>query len=209
MKISYAITVCNEHKELERLVEFLIEHKREQDEIVILVDETNSTGTVQDYVEMIAQECLDQNVTRSYHPLRNDFAAHKNYLNSKCTGDYIFQIDADEMITEYMLHTLPLILENNRVDMIRVPRINTVDGLTEQHVKQWGWRVDEKGRVNFPDFQTRIYRNDASISWQGKVHEKITGCKLVSYLPLNDEYCLIHHKTIDRQEQQNKFYETI
>jgi GT2 family glycosyltransferase len=209
MKISYAITVCNEHKELERLVEFLIEHKREQDEIVILVDETNSTGTVQDYVEMIAQECLDQNVTRSYHPLRNDFAAHKNYLNSKCTGDYIFQIDADEMITEYMLHTLPLILENNRVDMIRVPRINTVDGLTEQHVKQWGWRVDEKGRVNFPDFQTRIYRNDASISWQGKVHEKITGCKLVSYLPLNDEYCLIHHKTIDRQEKQNEFYERI
>jgi hypothetical protein len=209
MKISYAITVCNEREEIERLISFLLKHKRDEDEIVILVDETNSTGTVQDYVEMIAQECLDQNVTRSYHPLRNDFAAHKNYLNSKCTGDYIFQIDADEMITEYMLHTLPLILENNRVDMIRVPRINTVVGLTEEHIKKWGWRVDEKGRVNFPDFQTRIYRNDASISWQGKVHEKITGCKFVSYLPLNDEYCLIHHKTIDKQEQQNEFYDTI
>jgi len=205
MKISYAITVCNEVIEFARLVGFLLQNKRPQDEIVVLIDSTEDNAEMMKTVNQF----MNGQASVYSHELNNDFAAHKNYLNSKCTGDYIFQLDADEMITEYMLHTLPLILENNRVDMIRVPRINTVEGLTEEHIKKWGWRVDEKGRVNFPDFQTRIYRNDASISWQGKVHEKITGCKFVSYLPLNDEYCLIHHKTIDKQERQNDFYETI
>ena len=31
MKISYAITACNEHKELDKLLSFLFEHKRKED----------------------------------------------------------------------------------------------------------------------------------------------------------------------------------
>jgi hypothetical protein len=38
MKISYAVTVCNELEEIKRLIAFLQEHKREQDEIVVLMD---------------------------------------------------------------------------------------------------------------------------------------------------------------------------
>jgi hypothetical protein len=207
--LSYAIPVCNEIDELKRLVEFLIKNKSEQDEIVILVDETNSTAEVRDYVETVAQECEDQNVFRAYHALNNDFAAHKNYLNSLCSGDYIYQVDADEMISEYVVGVLPQVLAHNPVDLIRVPRINTVEGLTQDHIKKWGWRVDEKGRVNFPDFQTRIYRNDPSIMWKGKVHELIVGAMTLSHLPLNDEWCLLHPKTIERQEKQNNFYEQL
>ena len=117
--LSYAIPVCNEIDELKRLVEFLIKNKSEQDEIVILVDETNSTAEVRDYVETVAQECEDQNVFRAYHALNNDFAAHKNYLNSLCSGDYIYQVDADEMISEYVVGVLPQVLAHNPVDLIR------------------------------------------------------------------------------------------
>ena len=43
----------------------------------------------------------------------------KNKLNDYCTGDYIYQIDADEMISEYVIQNLHQILElNPKVDLI-------------------------------------------------------------------------------------------
>ena len=38
MKISYAVTVCNEFIEIQRLLTFLLERKRPQDEIVVQMD---------------------------------------------------------------------------------------------------------------------------------------------------------------------------
>jgi hypothetical protein len=133
----------------------------------------------------------------------------KNWLTDMCTGDYIFQIDADEMVDEYVIRLLPQVLEHNEVDVIMVPRINTVEGLTPQHVSKWGWRVDANGWVNFPDYQWRIYRNTESIRWKNRVHETLDGYKTLSHLPRNPEWCLNHHKTIDRQERQNKLYDTL
>ena len=209
MKISYAIPVCNEIVEIKRLTQFLLKHKNEQDEIVILVDESNHTQEVKDYVETFAEECQDQNVIRAYYPLNKDFASFKNHLGSLCSGDYIYQVDADEMLSEYVVRVLPQVVAYNAVDMIRVPRINTVKGLTQEHIAKWRWRVDEKGRVNFPDYQTRIYKNSNHIEWSGKVHEVIVGAQSVSHLPLEDPWCLIHEKTIERQEVQNQLYDTI
>ena len=209
MKVSYAIPVCNEIEEIKRLTQFLIKTKNEQDEIVILVDQSNHTQEVKDYVEQFAEECHDQNVTRAYFPLNKDFAAFKNHLNSLCSGDYIYQVDADEMLTEYVVKILPQVLAHNPVDMIRVPRINTVKGLTQEHISKWRWHVDEKGRVNFPDYQTRIYKNDPGIEWSGKVHEVIIGANSLSHLPLEDPWCLIHDKDITRQEMQNDLYSKI
>lgn len=209
MKISYAIPVCNEIEEIKRLTQFLLEHKNEKDEIVILVDETNHTPEVREYVNTFAEECMDQNVHHAYYPLDNDFGTFKNYLNSLCNGDYIYQVDADEMLTEYVVRVLPQLLGYNPVDMIRVPRINTVKGLTQEHISKWRWRVDEKGRVNFPDYQTRIYKNSNHIEWSGKVHEIIIGAQTISHLPLEDPWCLIHDKDIKRQEIQNQLYDTL
>ena len=133
----------------------------------------------------------------------------KNWLTDMCTGDYVFQIDADEMVDEYVIRLLPQVLEHNQVDVIMVPRINTVEGLTHQHVSKWRWRVDENNWVNFPDYQWRIYRNTESIRWKNRVHETLDGYKTLSHLPRNPEWCLKHHKTIDRQERQNKLYEEL
>ena len=46
MKISYAITVCNEHKEIEKLLTFLFEHKRSEDQVVVQMDKENVTDEV-------------------------------------------------------------------------------------------------------------------------------------------------------------------
>ena len=207
MKISYAITVCNELQEIKRLIGYLVEGKRRKDEIVILFDSKNGTKEV--------EEALDVLNTIDWYklhkaPFNNHFADWKNLLTSLCTGDYIYQIDADELINENLFEYLPSILEQNKeVDVYRVPRINTVEGLTQEHIQKWGWRVDEKGWVNFPDYQWRIYKNDGKIKWKNKVHEVLEGYKTLTALPAEEMYCLIHEKTIERQEKQNSYYNTL
>jgi len=204
MKISYAITVCNEIIEIQKLVPFLLENKRQQDEIVILYDQKNGNEEIATYL-------------RQFNKLPNvqfwrglDFDGHfanwKNKLTDYCSGDYIFQIDADEMPTTYMLDMIPEVLTHNDIDILKVPRINTVEGLTQEHIEKWQWGVNDLGWVNFPDFQWRIYKNNNSIKWVNQVHEVLVGYRTISYLPTLEEWCLRHDKTIERQERQNKLY---
>lgn len=209
MKISYAITVCNEIDEIKRLIPLLLEHKREEDEIVIQQD---LCGSVKGLLDVKVKEYCEglSNVKYITFDLNNHFANFKNNLTDNCTGDYIFQIDADEYPNDYLLTTLPQILEFNPSNEVYfVPRVNTVEGLTQSHIQKWGWRVNEKGWVNFPDHQMRIWKNKPEIRWVNKVHEVLKGYKSYATLPSDEEMSLYHPKEIDRQEKQNEFYETI
>ena len=213
MKISYAITVCNELEEVKRLVNFLLSNKREEDEIVILVDiSKQDNGELRGWLNETKISLVLKGDPIKIHEdkFEGHFADWKNLLTSYCSGDYIFQIDADEIPTEDLINNLPYILEiNPEVDVFLVPRINTVEGLTQQHIRQWRWNVNEKGWINFPDYQWRIYRNVPNIRWENKVHEVIQGHKTSTLLPAEEEYCLHHPKTIDRQEKQNNYYDTL
>ena len=208
MKITYAVTVCNEFVEIQRLVNFLLQHKRVQDNIVILYDEVNGDPAIEQYLRSHSVTALF-----SWHKgkFENHFADWKNKLSSLCTGDYIFQIDADEIPHEKLIETLPYVLEegNGDIEVIQVPRVNTVDGLTESHIKQWGWNVDNEKRINWPDYQWRIWKNIPEIKWINKVHERLDGFKVWSYLPEMVEFALYHPKTIERQEKQNNYYNTL
>ena len=141
--------------------------------------------------------------------LEGDFSAQKNSVIENCDGDYIFHIDADEIPHENLINILPKMVETNDVDLVWVPRVNTVEGLTDEHCVKWGWRVTKLGWVNYPDYQARIFRNSPEIKWTKPVHEHITGCKTYAHLPPQEELSLYHHKTIDKQEKQNKLYEDI
>lgn len=214
MKISYAITVKDELAEITRLISFLEEHKRTQDEIVVLFDDAGSDEVwkylVYKETAFAIKSDSKYHFTLSRGKFKSDFGEWKNKLTKLCYGDYIFNIDADEIPNEYIIDNLHILLEQNpSVDMFVVPRINTVEGLTDQHIRQWGWRVDEKGWINFPDYQSRIYRRDSNIKWDGKVHETIIGTKTWATLPAEEHWCLYHPKTIEKQEKQNKFYDTI
>lgn len=205
MKISYAIPVCNEDEELDRLLTQLIKYKRNQDEIVVQCDQGNTTSKVYAVLDK-----HDNFIKVVQFPLKGDFASFKNNLKKNCTGDWIFQIDADEYLDINFLQHLHVILQDNpTVDLFLVPRINKVEGLTEEHIKKWGWNVDSQGWVNFPDYQTRILQNSPKINWVSKVHEVLTGHSNFTMLPAQEEYCLVHIKDIQRQERQNNFYNTL
>jgi glycosyltransferase involved in cell wall biosynthesis len=208
MKISYGITVHNEADELNKLLEFLIHKTHESDEIVICDDYSDED------TQFVLQSWLQQyghtkTIKVYQRKLEGDFSAQKNSVIENCDGDYIFHIDADEIPHENLVDILPKMLKSNDVDLVWVPRVNTVEGITDEHCAKWGWRVTENGWVNYPDYQARIFRNSPEIKWVKPVHEHITGCKTYAHLPSQEELSLYHHKTIEKQEQQNKFYERI
>jgi len=209
INITYAITVCNELEEITKLIDFLKNKIHKGDEILIQYDEDSTTKAVKDYL-MIISQLHNTNVKVISYPLNNDFASFKNNLKDNASGIFIFQIDADEIPSEYLMENIKDIIEYNKdVDLFFVPRVNTVEGLTKEHIKKWKWQVNENGWVNFPDYQTRLYRRTSEIQWQGKVHERIVGYNTLSVLPQEEQYSLYHHKQIERQEKQNAYYDTI
>ena len=207
MKISYAITVCNELEEVTKLLNFLIKHRRKEDEIVVLFDKGKGTAEVWS----LLQELLDEpNVRLEKDTFKHHFADWKNQLTSYCSGDYIFQIDADEIPHEKLIEMLPNILEkNDHNDVFLVPRVNTVEGILDEHVRKWGWHLNENKWINWPDNQWRIYKNNDKVKWINKVHERLGGFQTFASLPPIEEYALYHPKTIDRQEKQNNYYDTL
>ena len=208
MKISYALTVCNEFLEIQKLITFLLENKRVQDEIVILYDNKNGDPEVLNY--LLKFNHLPNVQTWKGFEFDGDFSNWKNLLTTYCSGDYIFQIDADEFPNKTLIENLPLILEQNpNNEVYLVPRINTVEGLTQEHIQKWGWKVDEKGWVNWPDYQWRIWKKKPEIKWKNKVHEVLDGYKTYSPLPPQEELALYHPKDIERQEKQNNYYNTL
>jgi len=54
MNISYAITVCNERNEVEKLISFLIQNKQPGDEIVVLFDTNNGTNGVESFLDTVS-----------------------------------------------------------------------------------------------------------------------------------------------------------
>ena len=201
MKISYGITVHNEAEELYKLLDVLNKNIDDEDEIVVCVDGDDEK------VEAVLGEYLSENKAIVYkRKLDGNFSDQKNSVIEKSTGDYIFHIDADEYPNEILLQQINQIIEMNDADLIWIPRVNTIEGMNQNHIQKWGWRVTEKGWVNYPDYQARVFRNDGKIRWERPLHEVIRGYKTYAHLPPHEELSLYHPKTIEKQEEQNMFY---
>src|ERR1035437_441990 len=224
MKISYLITCSTETDTLKRLVE-RIYNNLGSDELVILQDEYNwdikRKKYLTDITELNNTTSEIQYLPIFVHPLNSDYGTHKNFGNSKCSGDYIFQLDGDELPPENIIgENLHSIIESNpEIELIFVPRINDFKGVKEEHAKQWSWRLTNskkdgiaQGRplVNWCDYQGRIYKNIIDrIKWDRKLHEKIEGHNQYSMLPSAEDYAIYHNKTIEKQIETNLRYNKV
>lgn len=204
MSISFAVTTHNEGEYIQKLLEQLITHTSINDsEIIILDDFSDDAKTI----EILEWASLQPKVFLHRRNLNNNFAEQKNYLNTLCKREYIFQVDADELLHPHLLTHIDTVLKSNpAVDLFYVPRVNMVTGLTEEDINKWGWSVNEENWVMWPDYQTRIYRNTPDIKWNGAVHERIVGYEVMAKLPAQEEWAIFHIKDIDRQRKQNEFY---
>ena len=210
MKISYGITVCDESEELFNLLSYLHDKIDENDEVIVLRDmgktNHNVTKTIVHFHEKFKFQLKSADAS-----LNGDFATFKNHLPTIATGDYLFQIDADEIPSEFLIENIkPILKVNSTIDCFYIPRVNKVSGLTPEHITKWGWRVDDQERINFPDPQMRLFKLNQGIKWKNKVHEVLDGYKTNTILPYDTEdFCLYHIKSIKKQEQQNNFYEKL
>ena len=206
MKLSYAILTHNETESLAKLIDFLVKHKDDEDEIVILDDYSDNEKTK----EILDTMCSIHEIKFEQRHLMNDFAEQKNYLKDMCSGDYIFNIDADEIPSKFLMNYGKTVIEMNpTAELFYLPRVNTVKGMTTHHVKKWNWQANDLGWINFPDWQGRIWKNRPNIRWEKPVHEMLTGFKEYSHFPPEEQYSLYHEKDIMKQEQQNTKYDEI
>lgn len=205
MGVSFAITVCDEYDEFVRLFNHLKNSMSINDEIVVLYDTNKGDERIINFMS----KNLSDNIIFYTSKFKKNFSEWKNLLNSLCTKNYILQIDADEMLTSEFIKSIHLLLnENPTIDLYYIPRVNTVHGIETHHLAMWNWNIDEKGRINYPDYQGRLYKK--GLKWEGKVHEKITGHQFYATLPLNHQFLyLIHNKTIDKQIKQNILYDSL
>jgi len=205
-KISYGITVNNEFEEIAKLLNVLLPLIDKKDEVIVLQDVTNKNEHVSNVLDTYGDKII-----RIESCLNGDFATFKNNLIRKATKNYLFQIDADEFPEENLIINLKKYLKKRfKTDVFLIPRVNIVNGLTNDHIEKWDWQINEKGYINFPDYQYRLFKLNKGIVWENKVHEVLRNYKTVNTLPIIDySMCLIHIKNIERQEKQNSFYDTL
>jgi hypothetical protein len=203
MKLSYAICVCSESRELQELLNFLIRVKDDEDEINILVDTSKVTDEVRDVLRVYDNLIVNERV------FDGDFSEHRNYHATKCSGDYIFAIDADEIPQETLVRNVKSIIQKSGADLIFVPRINICPGYTQKWLDKHSFKVNNMGWINWPDYQGRIYKNTSTLKWTKGVHEVVSGSTNSKGLEANPSLALWHIKSITRQDRQNAYYDTL
>jgi len=200
MFLSYLVTSHNETISLDKLLDKLVKSKKENHEIVLLDDYSDNKETLS------IVEKYKNKVNFYQKKLDRDYGAHKNYGISLCKGKWIFQIDADEYPTDVLLENINEILESNdNNEAIWLPRLNYFHGVTQQDVLTWGWNYND-GMINFPDYQSRLYKNLSHIRYERRLHEKVEGYKSYVFIPAQKNVALVHEKTIEKQRQTNIKY---
>ena len=200
MFLSYLVTCHNETDSLEKLLSKLVQNKKDNHEIVLLDDYSDNPKTVE-----IIQRFKDK-VNFQQHKLERNYGAHKNYGIGLCKGEWVFQLDGDEVPTDTLIENIDAILESNDTnEVIWLPRLNYFIGVTNEDVQIWGWRLYD-GMINFPDYQSRLYRNKPHIRYERRLHEKVEGFKTYVFIPPQKDIAIIHEKTIEKQRQTNLNY---
>ena len=204
MKLSIAITVCDEDKELKLLLENLSKLKNINYEICILIDKLKTNQEVFE---------LSKNHKYIISSFEGNFSIHKNKLKQICSGEWILWLDADELLNDALIENLSNIINSlnaNNISIGKIARANKVEGISWTQLNEWGWnKWPNTEYINFPDYQSRLQINKDDIEWVGKVHERLLGKNVYETNIPYDECFLIHNKTINKQIKQNNLYSNL
>jgi glycosyltransferase involved in cell wall biosynthesis len=200
--ISYLILA---HGEIQvfTLIKFIQKYKGKEDDIVILNDPTTTE--------------YEENLTKAgakivNHKLEYSYADHRNAALPFCKGEYVFALDADETATIPLMKCVKRLLKESEADLIWLPRLNIFEGVTQEDALKYGWTITDKNIINWDtgDLQTRLFRNDGRLQWQGNLHERIHPRLTTRQvkLEIQKDYCIVHRKDIVKQRQDNQRYNT-
>ena len=144
-KLSLSMIVKNEEKFLKDCLESV---KNVVDEIVIV--DTGSTDKTIKIAELHG--------AKIYHfKWVNDFSAARNYSLSKCTGDWILYLDADERLDKKSIPELKKIVSENK----KLGVFCTI------------YNIDDINKKPKLQKYTRLFKNTKGIKFRGRAHEQI------------------------------------
>ena len=156
-KLSVTIIALNEEQTLKRCLDCV---KSIADEIIAVVD----TRTIDKTAE-IARKYGAKIYKRKF----DDFASMKNFATEKAIGDWIFSIDADEVITKKLGDEIREVINSSDRDGYLIPRKNIILGAEIKHTR-WS-----------PDKHVWLWRRGKG-KWKGLVHEEVEVVGLVGEL---------------------------
>jgi hypothetical protein len=185
---------------LESLVNFLLKVKDEGDEVNILVDSGKATPEVRAVLESYGDK-----IVVNEREFDGKFSDHRNYHTTKCSGDYIFVVDADEMPQEALIMNI----KSFDGDIMYIPRINICPGYTAEWLDKHNFQLNEMGWINYPDYQGRYYKNNGEIKWKNDLHETLEGSDKVARVDAKPLVSLLHIKSVERQTKQGEYYDSL
>ena len=158
--ISCCMIVKNEEKAIGKCLEGIIPLVDE----VIVVD----TGSTDRTMEILKSNPSEKLKVYEFEWI-DDFSAARNFANSKATCDWIFSLDADEVISE---------IDRYSLFPVTAYAFETRNYCSKPNYK--GWRANkgeypefEEGLGWFPSTKIRLYPNDKRLHWIYPVHEVI------------------------------------
>lgn len=151
MKLSICMMVKNEEKFLDKCLIYLQKLMENIDSELIIVDTGSEDSTID-----IAKKYTDRVY---FHKWNNNFSDMRNVTISYARGEWIFIIDADEMLIEYE-------------DIIKF--------FSSEYIKKYNTVfISVKNLTDSEDITTystlssaRIFRNDGKFKYEGAVHNK-------------------------------------
>jgi glycosyltransferase involved in cell wall biosynthesis len=162
-RISVSMIVKNEESCLAKALESV----KDADEIIVC-----DTGSTDQTIE-IARQYTDKVFTD--YKWNDNFAEARNHAQSKCTGDYILIIDADEY------------LEPGKMDELR-----TFDG------KALNFQTISSGSGQM-HYSIRLHKNDPDVKWIGSAHNYLNvPPSHTSAIKMYFDYSESHAKDPDR-----------
>jgi hypothetical protein len=169
--LTFAITVCNEIDEFTKLLTELVHaYDKNLCDILVVKDVANITYDNELKISSLLNvdfctDFYDGHLKITNSAFTGNFSEFKNKIEPACNSSYIFQIDADETIPEYLIKTLPTILQSNPdPDILYVPRINTVHNIEKSNILEWNWNISSiealpKKKINSGSPETKEYLN--------------------------------------------------
>ncbi|MCX5997091.1 MAG: glycosyltransferase family 2 protein [Chloroflexi bacterium] len=140
------ISVCIIVKDEENLIGQCLESVKELVDEIIIVDQNSTDKTLEicrRYTDKIYQYDWD-----------DSFANKRNYASSMANNDWIFSIDADQVVTTELVTEIRNAVQSTRYDAYYIRRINNI-----------------YGKFMWPEEHIWLYRKSKS-NWVGRVHEQ-------------------------------------
>ena len=176
--ISVCMIVKNEEQYLGNCLKSIKDIARE----IVIVDTGSTDRTVE-----IAKNYTDKIYL---HPWTNSFSEARNHSLRYAAGDWIFIIDADE---EMIQEDIPILLE--------AIQDKEIDAVMVQVVSKF-----QQGKREAIHSVERIFRNNGSIHYEGRVHNRLVGIQNARVFPIR----LIHYGyDLNKAQSKKKFNRTV